>query len=447
MENLQKKVVKFIEKYDNIFVTLLIAFFLIAKIYNVYLNIGDESYNFLNTYKIANGLTIYKECNVIITPLFFYIASIFLNIFGKNIFVFRTFNLIISTSLYLLCYIILKKLKINKRFSLLYTLLITALTSSIIGGGANYNVLAYVFYLLGFYLILKLPKGNLRSIIQGTIIFLVFLTYQKLGVAYFIAIIGYEIINKDFKALFKELFTAFILLIIYIIYLLANENLFNFINYVILGMQEFGSKNWAIEGNIFSILLFLLIPIFTFISTIIISRVIKAKLKISKNILKQIYINFVFAISTYIIIIPIINVYHVYLASIFILIALMYLVHFLITPIIEEESIKKVINTIILCIILIFSTSNIKGILEYCTLDKYEEMDSPFYGAIVNPKLNNTVEVIDKYINNNDKKTIILSTYAPIISLSLNDLDNGEFDLALRGNLGKRWRRGVNRKN
>ena len=125
----------------------------------------------------------------------------------------------------------------------------------------------------------------------------------------------------------------------------------------------------------------------------------------------------------------------------------MYLVHFLITPIIEEESIKKVINTIILCIILIFSTSNIKGILEYCTLDKYEEMDSPFYGAIVNPKLNNTVEVIDKYINNNDKKTIILSTYAPIISLSLNDLDNGEFDLALRGNLGKRWRRGVNRKN
>src|SRR5699024_5268195 len=115
---------------------------LVTKVYNVYLNNGDESYNFLNTYKIANGLTIYKDNNVIITPLFFYIAAIFLKIFGENILVYRTLNLIISTFTFFLCYAIFKELKVNKRFSLLYTLLITALTSSIVGGGANYNVLA-----------------------------------------------------------------------------------------------------------------------------------------------------------------------------------------------------------------------------------------------------------------------------------------------------------------
>lgn len=445
MKNLLKKVAKFITKHDNIFVLIFITIAMLAKVYNSYLNSGDESYNFINCYKLANGLTIYKDNNVIITPLFFYIASIFLKIFGENILVYRTYNLIISVFTFFLCYIILKELKINKRFSLLYTLLITALTSSIVGGGANYNVLAYGFYLLGFYLILKLPKGNVKSIIQGIMIFIVFLTYQKLGAAYFIAIIAYEIINKDIKSLFKELLTAFILLIAFLMCLYINKNLYDFINYVILGMNEFGSKNWAIEGNIFSILLFLLIPVLTLVSTIIISKAIKSKLdlKNKQDIIKKMYIIFAFAICTYIIIIPIVNIYHVYLASILILINLMYIIHFLIKPIIEEESIKTIINSIILCIIIVFLISNLKGIYEYISLAKYTSKESPFYGAIINPELDETIKNVSEYIQNNDKDTIVLSTYAPLISLYLNDLDNKDFDLPLRGNLGKDGEEGL----
>ena len=119
-----KNIANFIKKHDNIFVLLLIALAMLARVYNVGISNTDEMYNFLNSYKLANGLTIYKDNNVIITPLFFYIASIFLKIFGENIFIYRTFNLIISTGLYFLCYIILKKLNVNKKFSLLYTLLI-----------------------------------------------------------------------------------------------------------------------------------------------------------------------------------------------------------------------------------------------------------------------------------------------------------------------------------
>ena len=445
MKNLLERVAKFIKKHDNIFVLILIAIAMMAKVYNVYLNVGDESYNFLNSYKLANGLTIYKDNNVIITPLFFYIAAIFLKIFGENILVYRTFNLIISAFTFFLCYIILKELKVNRRFSLLYTLLITAFTSSIVGGGANYNVLAYGFYLLGFYLILKLPKGNFKSIVQGIMIFVVFMTYQKLGVAYFIAIIAYEIINKDIKSLFNELLTAFILLIIFLIYLYINKNLYDFINYVILGMSEFGSKNWAIEGNIFSILLFLLIPILTLIATIITIKAIKTKIDLNnkQDIIKQMYIIFAFAICTYIIIIPIVNVYHVYLASILILINLMYIIHFLIKPIIEEKSIKTIINTIILCIIIVFLISNFKGIWEYNYLSKYTSKESPFYGATINPELDDTIKNVSEYIQNNNKDTIVLSTYAPLISLYLNDLDNKDFDLPLRGNLGKDGEEGL----
>ena len=148
-----KNILSFVKKHDNIFVLILIALAMLARVYNVGISNTDEMYNFLNSYKLANGLTIYTDNNVIITPLFFYISSIILKIFGENIFVFRTINLVISSLMFFLCYLILKKLKINKKFSLLYTLLIVSLISSIIGGGANYITLAYTFYLL------PLPSG------------------------------------------------------------------------------------------------------------------------------------------------------------------------------------------------------------------------------------------------------------------------------------------------
>ena len=445
MKDLIEKGKKLIKKHDNIFVFILIAVAVVVKVYNVPLNVGDESYNFLNSYKLANGLTIYKDNNVIQTPLFFYIASIFLRIFGENILVYRTFNLIISSFTFFLCYIILKELDVNKRFSLLYTLLITAFTSSIVGGGANYNILAYGFYLLGFYLILKLPRKNFKSIIQGLMIFIIFLTYQKLGVAYFIAIIAYEIINKDIKSLFKELLTALLFLIAFIMYLYMQGNLFDFVNYAILGISEFGEKNWAIEGNIFSILLFLLIPIITLIATIIIIKTIKTRvnLKNEKTIIDRMCFAYAFSICTYIIIIPIVNVYHVYLASILILINLMHLIHFLIKPIIEEESIKTIINTVILYIIIVFLINNGKGLWEYNYLEKYTSKRSPFYGATIDSELDETIKSVSEYIQNNDKETIVLSTYASIISLNLNDLNNGEYDLPLRGNLGRDGEKGL----
>ena len=54
-----------------------------------------------------------------------------------------------------------------------------------------------------------------------------------------------------------------------------------------------------------------------------------------------------------------------------------------------------------------------------------------------------TIEEVGDYVQNNDKDTIVLSTYAPLISLYLNDLDNGDYDLPLRGNLGSKGEKGL----
>lgn len=445
MKKLIEKGTKFVKKHDNIFVLILIMILILSKVYNVYISNTDEMYNFFNSYKIANGLTIYKDNNVIITPLFFYIASIFLKIFGENILAFRTYNLIIVSFLFFISYLNLKELKINKRFSLFYTLLIISFTYSIIGGGANYNVLAYDFYLLGLYLLLKMKKSNKKSIIQGLMIFIIYLSYQKLGVAYFCAILIYEIINRDIKSLFKEFITAFILLMLFFIYLNTQNNLYDFLNYTVLGIGEFGNKNIAIDSNILKILLFLILPIMTTVITIIIIKTIKKKLNLANEtiIINNMLIILAFSVCAYIIIIPIVNAYHVFLASILTIINLMYIVNTLIEPILMANSIKKIINTIILCIIIILLVSTTKGMIKYISRINDIPKDSPFYGALIDEKLSNTINEVSNYIKTNDKNTILLSTYSSLISLNLNDLDNKDFDLPLRGNLGKDGEKGL----
>ena len=441
-----KNIANFLKKHDNIFVFILIAIAMLSSVYNVGISNTDEMYNFLNSYKLANGLTIYTDNNVIITPLFFYIASIILKIFGENIFVFRTINLVISSLMFFLCYLILKKLKINKKFSLLYTLLIVSLISSIIGGGANYITLAYTFYLLGILLILKMNNGTRKSMLQGLILFLVFLSYQKLGVAYFVAIVAYEIVNKDVKSLFKELLTALVLLIMFLVFLYTQNNLFNFIDYAVLGISEFGNKNWNIEGNIFSILLFLLLPIITLIAIIAIIKVTSKKennIRELEKIKKQMLSIFLFSICAYIIIIPILNVYHIYVASILMLINLICIIDFLIKPIIEEKSIKTIINTIIICMIILLFSYSVKDMWEYTHKINNESKNSPFYGAIISEELKQTIVEVGNYVQNNNKETIVFSTYAPLISLYLDDLNNGDYDLPLRGNFGSKGEDGV----
>ena len=68
------KIKAFINKNEKLFVFILIllAVSLVALNYNLELSANDELWNFSNILKMINGYTIYKDLNVIITPLFFY---------------------------------------------------------------------------------------------------------------------------------------------------------------------------------------------------------------------------------------------------------------------------------------------------------------------------------------------------------------------------------------
>ena len=79
-----KSLLYFIKKFDIIFVfSIYILLILISCFF--YPNIScDEIWNFQNIYKMYNGFIIYKDCNIIITPIFFVIGNLLFKIFNAN---------------------------------------------------------------------------------------------------------------------------------------------------------------------------------------------------------------------------------------------------------------------------------------------------------------------------------------------------------------------------
>ena len=56
----------------------------IAKTVYVKLSPYDSLWVFGNIYKLATGKVIYKDVNIITTPIFYESGKVLLNIFGKN---------------------------------------------------------------------------------------------------------------------------------------------------------------------------------------------------------------------------------------------------------------------------------------------------------------------------------------------------------------------------
>ena len=222
-----EKIKKQMVKREKLLVFILILFAVSAFAFNVKLDSNDELWNFSNIYKMANGRVIYRDLNVIITPLFFYIGKIIFQI------------LAILTTMYWLIYRIYSVLEVKGKRNIFYLILIYILMLGVIQGGANYNFLAIDLCLFGILCILQ-KKSNYM---QGLIIFLVFMTKQNIGVYYAMGYALYCLVeNKNLIKAIKKALPAFIITItligIYLGYLATNNNLYNFIKYTFLGIRR-----------------------------------------------------------------------------------------------------------------------------------------------------------------------------------------------------------------
>lgn len=346
---------RILKKINPDFIAIFIFAILIGSI-NFYIKfeINDELWNFSNVYKMCNGYQIYKDLNVIITPLFFYLGELFLKVFGTNYFSFKIYNFFIYLLLYTAVYSIFKNLNKRRIKAFIYTIIVFLFSFIDIRVGANYNTLAIAIVLIGILVNLKIDKDKWHlPYLQGIITFAIFMTKQNIAVFYFMGIFISDLfickskkcIIKIIKFYLKQVLTIIILVIIFIGVLKLQGNLYDFINFCVLGINEFASNNIIFKENVIGIVCI------NFINIIL--SIIFIKNKIIENKIK--YINMkILPISILLILMgyPIFNIYHATLGSIVCMILLLYNIDYMIVEKVFDDKIEMVIKTykIIACI-------------------------------------------------------------------------------------------------
>ena len=185
---------------------------------------GDVILNYGFSYNISRGFIIYRDFNVMQTPLFFFVSSMFIKLFGDYIWVIH-FMCAIATGIFM---IILFKLVKYKAFIIYPVILYFYIPS--------YNFICLVLLFVIIYLVNK-NKDN--DVLMGVLISLIFLTKQSLGV---LLIPGLFYSRNKLKVLISFCIPILLLLIYFIYY----NALFQFIDYCFLGLFDFNSGNKVI---------------------------------------------------------------------------------------------------------------------------------------------------------------------------------------------------------
>ena len=430
----------FFKKRDNLIVFFIILFSIIGVSLNVFIISSDELWNFQNVYKLYNGFELYKDANVICTPLFFYIGNFILHLLGPNFLSFRIYNIIIDTILFFSTYVLCKKLKIPKTLSLIMVLILMLLNHYILVlCMANYNMLALTFFIIGLLCILKENLTKKDLILQGLIVFLIAFTKQNMGVYYFLAIaviifLENTTVKKKCINFCMILIPLLLLGIGSIAYFQYAGILNGFIDYAILGIGEFGQKNISVNTP------FLVFWILVVLLNIFAVKQMKKNALLDEKEYEKIKKVLIFSIFLTFSMFPIINSAHFMIGMYLSWIVLFYIINFICLHIFKRDYLKiaKHILIILVCITISYSFLHYINWQE----NKIGNNQSPYYGGMLDTDISQKIENISEYINTSKKKVIILSQDAAFYMINLKE-SNGKMDLPFKGNLGMKGEEGL----
>ncbi len=433
---------KYTIKHLNFINILLVVILCITFIFFTRLLPYDELWNFQNVFKMSNGFKIYQDANVIITPLFFYIGTIFFKLFGANFLVFRLINIFLILFFFFFIYKIQKNLKISKNINLLFLLIISFSTYRLyIANGANYNVLAFLFYLIGINAYISKKNSN---IFQGIILFLIFLTKQTTAIFYFIGIVIYEFYEYRFSKKFftnqiKKIGTFLIPTVIFVLVLLIDNNLINFVDYTFGGLLDFSKNNFTFSPEIYDSIIIFSAYILS-ISLLFCKKNLVDKIS-SKDFFDNLVLIFIFATCSLLTLYPICNAAHVKMVVPFFFILLTYIFDTFFREILDDEKSQKILTISITIFLAIFVTKVcVESVLITCfgQTKLILEPSSPYFGVRIDSEELQQIEQLKDYVTDKNKKgvdVIICSSESAFVMIPLKQ-SHGAYDLMFYGNLG-----------
>ena len=356
---------------------------------------GDEIWNYGFSYNISVGLIPYKDFSMLQTPLYFYIGSIFIKIFGSYLISVHVFDALFISLIMLMLHDM-----IGKKSLFFYPLLIIYLLPS-------YNYFCLFFIFLIIYLVFKKRDNDL---LIAFIVGLVFMTKQNVGITMFLPMIFYS------KNRIKSILMFLIPFSVFSLYFIFNGAFFEFMDHCFLGMIDFGEKNTMITHSAY-------VEVFEVI--FIIYKLIKGKFRD-----KILFYILAFQIISY----PIFDNYHWLIA------AIPFLYYLIIS--FNEKSFFKIDYLLMLIItsgwclyILAFGLYSYFVTFGDCNI---VTGNNYFFLRNVNDDVTSTLdyefELMEEYSKGVDYKFFIMEN---IYLLKLYfGMEIGEYDMLLNGNMG-----------
>ena len=222
------------KKYKKDILILIIIFIYVGILVSFSNADNDLIWNYGFSYNIASNLIVYKDFNMVITPLYPFICGLVMKLLGNNFFIFNLINIVLLSSMY---YYIYKKYPKSYIPSMV-------LISFILR--PSYN------FLIMFLLLILLNLEEDKNFLTGVVLGLIFFTKQS----FIILCIPSIIYIREPKKILKRIGGFLIPCIIIGLYLIINNSLYEFINYTVLGLFSFGTKNSFFNlGTVFILVL------------------------------------------------------------------------------------------------------------------------------------------------------------------------------------------------
>ena len=349
---------------------------------------NDEIWNYGFAYNIASGLVPYRDFNMIVTPLYSFLASVFIIIFGHHLWSIHILNaLMITSMLFFMSKVIGKKIMILFPVLLFYSYY------------PGYNLLT-LFFLITLLFMCDNEVNN--DILFGIIVGLIFLTKQTVGICLTIPVIFYSKSKK------KTIISFMIPILLFLIYLIYNNALFQFIDYCFLGMFDFCNSNK----------MYLFFPIEVIICIVLFCLLIKSNFKD-----KELFYVLMYQIITF----PICDSSHFMMGFIPIF-------YYILKNICIVKYRIKYYFVIILFTTMIWNYSS----NDYKEIHFYSDKSSYLYGRYVDKYIEDSISVISDYMERvkNDYDFIYLLTQNSY-EIKLNtSYPINKFDLINNGNMG-----------
>lgn len=421
---------------------VLIIILCMIMTFGIELSSFDELWNFQNIFKMYNGFTIYKDSNVIVTPIFFYIENIFFHILGANFLTYRFTNILLCSLLFFIVYKVQKNLKFVKYINFFFLIPILLDTIYLYAyNGPNYNLLALIFFMIGMNLYISKKDSNF---LQGIIIFLIFFTKQTVAIFYILGIIIYEFYKYGFSKRFfinqlKKL-SVFLVptLFVFLLFYLKN-NLCNFINYTFGGIFDFSERNFYFGPKIYDG--FIIIATYALAITVLIFKKYLLKHEFSNEFFENIIILLIFTTCASLIVYPIFNIAHTKMVLPFYFILFAYMFSTIFKDFFDDGNLEKVFYIIIVILLFAFTLKyafTCIGSYGFKNSEFVLDKSSPYFSIPVPKTSLNKIETLTEYIKyQNDKGIdVIICSYDSALAMVPLRQSHGAYDLVFYGNLG-----------